>query len=248
MSKKIATGATAIALDVKVGEGSFMPDLTSARSLAATMKAVGERLDMHVSALLTDMDRPLGPSVGNSLEVKTALSLLRGEERGPLLDVVLALGSLLLTAGGSERDRGSAQARLCRALGTGAALEKFRVWVEAQGGEGGVVEGAGLPEAPVVLEVPAGRGGWLVGVRARVVAGVCLKLGAGRETKDAKIDPAVGVVLPHQPGNWIEKGSPLAAVHARTRAQADEAAAMLRTAFALQDMEPAPRTIILGEL
>jgi pyrimidine-nucleoside phosphorylase len=248
MSKKIATGAHALALDVKVGEGSFMRDLTSAQRLAFAMVELGRGAGIRVGALLTDMGRPLGHAVGNSLEVAEAVRVLRGEQSGPLLEVVLRLAARLLVMAGRVSSREEALAQGQTALRSGEALARFAAWVEAQGGDPRVSEGRGLPEAPQVVPVYPRASGWLAEVSARRVAQACLSLGAGRETKDARVDPAVGVVLEALPGQEVGVDRPIAQVHASTRKRADAALEELEGAFVVEDMPPTERTIILGEL
>lgn len=248
MSKKIATGATAIVLDVKVGEGSFLPGLEEARALARTMVALGQSEGRRVRAVLSDMAEPLGRSVGNALEVREAVATLRGEATGELLEMVLALAADLLLLAGAEAEREAALSRVRRIVETGVALEKFAAWMEAQGADPGIVEGRGLPHAPLAVPVKASRAGWVTRVHSLSLARAGLLLGAGREIKEASIDPAVGVVIEASRGTRVMKDEPLAWVHARSSEGAQAASKLVREAFAISDEPPEARSIILEEL
>jgi pyrimidine-nucleoside phosphorylase len=249
MSKKIATGADALVLDVKVGEGSFMPDVSAASELARSMSTLGKSVGRAVAAILTDMAHPLGKAVGNALEVREAVRVLAGEEGGQLRDVVLILAARLLVLAGAADSPTEAETRARRALETGEALERFSAWVQAQGGDPAVGEGGrGLPQAPLTVPVFPPGSGWLAEVRARPVAEACLLVGAGRETKGSTIDPAVGLVFEAELGDKVDADRPVARLHVRSEEQAANARRVLQEAFILQDMAPTPRTIILGEL
>jgi pyrimidine-nucleoside phosphorylase len=201
MSKKIASGATRLVLDVKVGHGAFMAGLDSARELAATMIAVGRAHDMDVRALLTDMNEPLGRAIGNALEVDEAVATLRGEGPADLTELATDLATELVG------DRG----RVERALRNGDAYETYRRWIAAQHGD----PDAELPQAPMIEQVGAPRSGVITTCHARAVGDVAMALGAGRAVKGAPIDHAVGLVLERKVGDRVEAGEPLATVHAR---------------------------------
>src|SRR5437870_2267510 len=162
MSKKIAGGAHAVVLDVKVGSGAFMKDRGSARRLARLMVDIGRRAKVEVVAELTDMDQPLGRAVGNALEVKEALATLRGEGPADLVSLVLAAGAEMLVLGRRARTAPQARSLLARAIADGSGLAKFRQLVAAQGGDVRMVDDPSrLPRAPIVREVRARRGGWV---------------------------------------------------------------------------------------
>ncbi|MHB8868236.1 MAG: thymidine phosphorylase [Thermoleophilia bacterium] len=248
MSKKIAAGATAIVLDVKVGGGAFLNDVGSAREVARTMIELGVDAGRRVRAVLTMMDEPLGRAVGNALEVKEAMKVLRGEGPQDVVEVVLTLAAHLLTMTGGAVDTESAR-RLARVrLSDGSAAVVARRWVEAQGGDPAVVEGRGLPEAPVISTVPARNVGCVQRVEALAVARACLALGAGREVKGATIDHSVGVEIVATRGTWVEPGDSLAVTHARSESAARDVEEMIRSAFLVGPERPDMESAVMEEI
>jgi pyrimidine-nucleoside phosphorylase len=244
MSKKIAAGANAIVLDVKVGDGAFMKSIDDARALAEAMLELGRRADRSVVCELTDMDQPLGQAVGNALEVREALATLRGQGPPDLteLAVVSAAHLVTLTDGtGSEE----ARARVETALREGAALEAYERWIRAQGGDS---DERGLPAAPVVEPVAAERDGYVATLGALAVGVAAARLGAGHATKEDSIDHAVGVVCHRKRGDRVAAGDVLAEVHAQTEAAANAAAAEVRAAYELTDEQPRTDGVILDTL
>jgi pyrimidine-nucleoside phosphorylase len=248
MSKKIAGGADAIVLDVKVGRGAFMETLPEARELARRMIEIGHGVGRRVTALLADMNQPLGRAIGNSLEVCEAIETLRGEGPADLRGHCLALAAEMLLLGGLASTPEGARTQLASLLDTGRALERFRRWVAAQGGDPGVVDDpARLPQAPVQMPVPAPRSGYLAGLDARTCGMTAVALGAGRETKGAPIDHSVGIVLHAKVGERIGQGEPLFTVHARTAQEAQAAAESLLGAVAWSDA-PVERGPLIYEI
>ncbi|MHB0978478.1 MAG: thymidine phosphorylase [Thermoleophilia bacterium] len=247
MSKKIAAGATAIVLDVKVGGGAFLHDVENARAVARTMIALGRDAGRNVRAVLTAMDEPLGRAVGNALEVKEAMEALRGGGSADLVDVVVTLAAHLLTMTSRQPDMDAARALAQARLADGSAAAAAQRWIEAQGGDPAVVEGAGLPDAPVVSEVAALDEGWVREVNAMTVARACLALGAGREVKGAAIDHAVGVEIVAPRGTWVERGVPLAVTHARSDSDARAVEQDVRSAFLLGPERPGVRSVVVEE-
>lgn len=233
MSKKIAAGADTIVLDVKVGRGAFLHDLECARAVAHTMIELGAGAGRTVRAVLTAMDEPLGRMVGNSLEVREAMEVLRGGGPADLVEVVVTLAAHLLVMAERERDQESARAAARAGLADGSAAAAAERWVEAQGGDPGVIEGRGLPEAPVLTPVASLETGWVRRVRALDVARACLALGAGREVKGASVDHAVGIEIVAPRGAWVEQGMPVAMIHSRTETAAREVEHVVRSAFAV---------------
>ncbi len=232
LSKKLAAGADVIVLDVKCGSGAFMHTEQDAFDLARGLAETGRRAGKKVTAVVTDMDEPLGRAVGNALEVKEALSALRGEFREDLMELCLTLGSQILVGGGAAADEAAARAMLEKAVSSGAALEKFAQFVRAQGGDSAAVyDPALLPQAPVQLPVPAGTGGWVRRIHAQDVGLVSMRLGGGRASKEDEIDLAVGVVLNKKVGEAVAPGESLGTIHARTEEAAAQAAEMLRACF-----------------
>lgn len=234
MAKKVAGGAHAIVLDVKVGRGAFMASLGDAMTLARAMVDIGARVGRRTVALLTAMDQPLGRAVGNALEVGEAIAALRGAGPADLMAVATALAAEMLVLGGAAPDLDAARVRLDEAVASGAALERFRAMIAAQGGDPGVCDDPGrLPLAPVTVPLPAPSAGVVAALDARRVGEAVLDLGAGRRTKADPVDPAVGVVLHKKVGDPVAAGEPLATVHARTAAAAEAAARTLLGAYQL---------------
>ena len=205
MSKKLAGGAAAILLDVKTGSGAFMKDLDEARELAELCVALGEDNGRASGALITDMSQPLADAVGNASEISEAIEVLRGERSGRFADVCVALAGHMaaLTGLAESGEQGTELAR--RALASGAALERFRRFVEAQGGDPRIVDDPSLlPQAPVCHELRAGRDGWLQAVDAEAIGRAAAGVGAGRQRKEDEIDLAVGIdfvaAIGDQPG------------------------------------------------
>jgi pyrimidine-nucleoside phosphorylase len=241
MSKKIASGADAIVLDVKVGDGAFMKTLGDAQVLAETMIGLGRRAERDVVCELTDMDQPLGHAVGNALEVRESLATLRGE--GPVdltLLVVESCAHLLeLSDLGVEIAEGRRLAQ--QAIADGSAVEAYERWVRAQGGD---PDEDALPKAPFIAEAFAPRDGYVHAVAAMEVGIAALELGAGRQAKDDAVDHSVGVVCLKKRGDAVEEGEPLAEIHARTEEAAAEGADRIRAAYTIGD-EPLPQVPII---
>ena len=237
MSKKLAAGADAIVLDVKVGDGAFMKTLDDARILAEQMVDLGRRAGREVVCLLTDMDQPLGQAVGNALEIREAVAMLRGAGPADFTELVLDACARLLALSdlGVDREEGRRMAE--RAVADGSALDASERWVRAQGGDPDL---AVLPAAPVKREVVAPRDGVVTRLGALAVSVAALELGAGRRTKDDTIDHAVGVVCHVKRGEKVSSGWVLADVHARDDASAARAVDAVLAAYELGD--EAPRT------
>jgi pyrimidine-nucleoside phosphorylase len=244
MSKKIAAGANAIVLDVKVGDGAFMKSIEDARELAEAMLELGRRADRKVVCELTDMDQPLGQAVGNALEIREALATLRGEGPADLTELAVASAAHLveLCDGAAPIE---ARERTERALADGTAYEAYERWIRAQGGD--PAEDV-LPQAPVVRTVTAERDGYVGRLGALAVGVAAMHLGAGRVTKDDAIDHAVGVVCRKKRGDHVDAGELLAEVHAETEAAAEAAAADVLAAYELADERPRTGEVILDTL
>jgi pyrimidine-nucleoside phosphorylase len=245
MSKKIAAGADAIVLDVKVGDGAFMKTLADARVLAETMLALGERAGRKVVCVLTDMDQPLGRAVGNALEVREAVATVRGEGPPDLAELVLDASAHLLVLSDLGVDPVEARRRAEQAVADGSALAAYERWVRAQGGD---PDESALPKAPFVREVFAPQRGHVQWLAALPVGTAALHLGAGRADKDAAIDHAVGVVCLKKRGDSVEEGEALAEIHARDEQSANETAAEVGAAYKLGDEPPRARPIVLDTL
>jgi pyrimidine-nucleoside phosphorylase len=242
MSKKIAGGADAIVLDVKVGDGAFMKTLESARELAQAMRELGVRAGREVVCELTDMDQPLGRAVGNALEIREAVDTLRGEGPEDLVELVLGASGHLLALSDLGVDQAEGKHRAEEALAGGAALELYERWVRAQGGDPAV---AALPAAPVVRAVPAPEVGFVRGIAATAIGEAALRLGAGRVGKEDEIDHSVGIVCLAKRGDRVEAGSSLAEVHARSDEAAGRALQEVTAAYRLGPEQPERRPIVL---
>ena len=242
MSKKLAAGAQAIVLDVKVGDGAFMKSIDDARKLAETMIALGEHAGREVVCLLTDMDQPLGSAVGNALEVREALATVRGEGPPDFTELVLDACARLLSLSDLGIDLATGRARAEAAVADGSAEAVWRRWITAQGGD--AAESA-LEKAPVVVPVPADRAGAIARLGAIDVGIAALHLGAGRKVKSDTIDHAVGVRCLKKRGDAVALGDTLAEVHARDEASAREAVTAVRAAYEIADEAPPSRSVLL---
>ena len=235
MSKKLAAGADAIVLDVKVGDGAFMKTIEDARILAEQMVDLGKREGREVVCLLTDMDQPLGAAVGNALEVREAAETTSAEGPPDFTELVLEASARLLALSDLGIDAVEGRARAERATTDGSAREMYERWIRAQGGDPDLDV---LPRAPVVREVVSPRAGVVTRLSALPVGIAALELGAGRRTKDDPVDHAVGVVCSAKRGQTVEVGQVLADVHARDDHAAERAAATVLGAYEIGDDEP----------
>ena len=242
MSKKIAGGADAIVLDVKVGDGAFMKTLDDARILAEQMVDLGRRAEREVVCLLTDMDQPLGQAVGNALEVRETIATLKGHGPEDFTELVLDACARLLALSDLGIDADEGRRRAQRSVADGTALGAYEGWIRAQGGEPDV---SALPAAPVVREVVAPRDGVVTRLRALAVGIAALELGAGRRTKEDPVDHAVGVVCHVKRGQAVQPGHLLADVHARDDASAARAVGAVLAAYELGDEPPHAHGILL---
>jgi len=211
ISKKIAGGADAIVLDVKVGSGAFMKSEKEARELAQELKRVGNALGKKVVCVLTDMDQPLGTAIGNALEVHEAIETLSGRGPRELREVAMSLGATMVTLGEAASDQDEARAMLKEALVSGRALHKFAQWIEFQGGDPDVVKHPELlPQAMYSRPVAAVQTGYISAFDAESVGRAAMLLGAGRITTDDTIDPGAGIRLHKRKGNHVSIGETIA--------------------------------------
>lgn len=215
MSKKIASGAEAIVLDVKVGEGAFMKTPEDARVLAKEMVKIGKSVNRETVAIISDMDQPLGLAIGNALEVKEAIDTLKGKGPKDLLELCLILGSYMVVLGGGANSEEEARKMLMRVIENGEALNKLKEFVQAQGGDIEIIENTDLlPKAKFIYELKSNRSGYVTKIHSEKVGVVAMELGAGRATKESKIDLAVGIVLNKKRGDRVEEGEVLGYIHA----------------------------------
>jgi pyrimidine-nucleoside phosphorylase len=242
MSKKIAAGADAIVLDVKVGDGAFMKTLDAARELAEAMVSLGREAGREVVCELTDMDQPLGHAVGNALEIREAVETLQGDGPRDLRELVLSAAEHLLALSDLGVDADEGRRRAEQAIANGEAHAAYERWIRAQGGNPSV---DALSAAPVVRDVPAPEPGRVQAIATTAIGLASLHLGAGRATKEDAIDHAVGVVCRAKRGDALEQGEPLATIHARDEAAAERAEAEVAACFRLGAEAPDPRPIVL---
>jgi pyrimidine-nucleoside phosphorylase len=242
MSKKIAAGADAIVLDVKVGDGAFMKTIEDARELAEMMLELGRHAGREVACVLTDMDQPLGHAVGNALEIRETIATLRGEGPDDFTELVLSACAHLLAFSDLDVDEATGREQAVAAVQDGSALAVYERWIRAQGGD---PSADALPAAPVVRDVEAPRGGYVGAIGAVDVGMAALRLGAGRQTKDDQIDHAVGVLCLKKRGDRVDSGETIAQVHAQDDDYAARAADEVLAAYAFADEAPAATPIVL---
>ncbi|NLX11534.1 MAG: thymidine phosphorylase [Chloroflexi bacterium] len=244
MSKKLASGANGIVLDVKVGMGAFMRDVDQARELAQIMVDIGTAAGREMVALLSDMNQPLGAAVGNALEVREAIETLRGGGPTDLREHCIAVAGHMLRLGRrdtSEYALAEAMAEIAGLITSGAGLAKFRELIEAQGGDGAVIDRPDiLPQARIQQDIPAAHSGFLAQMNALDVAEATLDLGAGRARKTDPVDPAVGVIVHHKVGDYVSAGETLFSIHANSEAQLERARERLLSAPVFREREQQP--------
>ncbi len=218
MSKKLASGADAIVLDVKTGSGAFMKNKDDAFALAKEMAVLGTRAGKKTTAVISDMDQPLGNAVGNALEVKEAIETLQGKGPADFMELCMTLGAQMLVAGGRAESAGQAQEMLGKVIEDGTALSKLARFIEAQGGDAAAVYDTSLlPQAPIVEEIFSEKEGYVEKIICDEI-GVCsLLLGGGRETKESQIDLSVGLILHKKVGDYVKAGESLATIHAGSK-------------------------------
>lgn len=215
MSKKIASGAGLIMLDVKTGNGAFMGSVEDSKALAQAMVSIGRNSGRRTAAIISDMSQPLGVAVGNSLEVIEAIEILQGKAKGDLLTVAMSLASHMLMLAGIAKDIEDAGEMLRQALESGRALEKLGQLIEAQGGERNVIYDTSLmPRAPLTENVYADKAGYISSMDCRALGTAAGELGAGRVKKDDIIDLSVGFIMKKRIGDYVGKGDVLCEVHA----------------------------------
>ncbi len=241
MSKKIAAGAQAIVLDVKVGMGAFMETLEEARILASLMTDIGRLAGRKVVTLLSDMNQPLGHAVGNSLEVIEAIDTLHGRGPSDFLEHCLHISAHMLVLGQRAADLESGRRMAEAVIASGAAFEKFRVLVQAQGGDVSYADDPDkFPKAKYIEVIRAERSGSLSRVNARTIGEASVSLGAGRAVKNDLVDHAVGLIIQHKVGDRVTEGDPLFSIYANDLSRQAAALEALRSAFGWSDQPVAP--------
>jgi pyrimidine-nucleoside phosphorylase len=245
MSKKIAGGADAIVLDVKVGDGAFMKTIEAARELGNVMIELGRRAGRETICVLTDMDQPLGRAVGNALEIREAVDTIRGHGPADFTELVLDSVAHLLALSDLGVDEPEGRRRAEEAVASGSAHEAYERWIRAQHGDPSLDL---LPQAAVVREVKASRSGVVASLGAIRVGNAALHLGAGRRRKEDTIDHAVGIVCLKKRGDAVDEGDPIAEIHARDATAAEHAESEVLAAYQLADEAPAAGPIVLKVL
>ena len=246
MSKKLAAGAHNIVLDVKIGSGAFMKNEEDGRTLARKMVDIGKSFGRNIAAVVTNMDRPLGFAVGNSLEVLEAVSVIKNESRGDLRDICVALASNLLSLcyGWSEEE---SEARANEAIESGAALEKFKEWITAQGGDASFVDDPLLlGKAEYTFEFKAERDGYISHMNAETIGKTASVLGAGREKKTDDIDHTAGIILKRKTGDYVKKGETIALFYTSKEESEKAAAEMFSSAVDFSDESPIEKPLVYG--
>lgn len=234
MSKKLASGADAIVLDVKTGNGAFMQKMEDSVALAKAMTDIGNRAGKKTVAVITDMDEPLGNAVGNALEVKEAIEALRGNGPKDLMEVVTALAVQMLLLAGRAEDETIAKHLIDEVITSNQALKKFQEFVENQGGnKEQVIHPELLPKARYVIPVLSESEGYVDRILAQEIGIACMTLGGGRETKESKIDLSVGIILNKKKGDFVKHDEVLAYVHANDKEKAIMASAKIKRAYEL---------------
>ncbi|MBI5479710.1 MAG: thymidine phosphorylase [Deltaproteobacteria bacterium] len=248
MSKKLAEGIDALVLDVKVGRGAFMKTEARARELAQTMCAIGQGHGKRVVAYLTNMDQPLGLAIGNATEAIESFEVLKGRGPGDVRELTLVLGAEMLVLGGVAADLADGRRRIGAALDDGAALERMRRCVAAQGGDPRAVDDYGrLPTARRRHDVGARAAGYVTAIDAEGVGVAAMRLGAGRQKKEDAVDPAVGIALAKKLGDPVAPGEPLATL-LMNDVGPEPAAALVQAAYCIGPAPPAARPLVLGEI
>ncbi|MCG0275172.1 MAG: pyrimidine-nucleoside phosphorylase [Thermosediminibacteraceae bacterium] len=249
MSKKIACGADKIILDVKFGNGAFMKKYEDALELAKTMVKIGELAGKPTVAYVTDMDQPLGMAIGNALEIIEAAEVLKGRGHEDLLNLSLEFGAEMMRLSGIEEDKAKAREKLLENIKSGKALEKFKEIINKQGGNPGVLEDYSLlPQARFRCEVEAQEEGWIESIDALKLGLTAMKLGAGRQKKDDRIDHSVGIWLGGKIGDRVEKGKPLAVIYANDEEKLKWALKEVREAFRISPNKVEKRKLIRARI
>jgi pyrimidine-nucleoside phosphorylase len=244
MSKKIAGGANTVVLDVKVGLGAFMHTKEEALELAHRMVNIGQALGRHVTAVISDMNQPLGRAVGNALELKEAIDTLHGHGSVDFLEHCLTIAGQMLLLAHRARDTQEARELLLNELGSGRAWHKFRDWIMGQGGDVAYVDDPSLlPQATIIVPLLSPRPGYVAALDAMEVGLTAALLGGGRARKGDPIDHAVGIVLAKKIGDYVNEGEALLTIHANDEQKLTDARHRLLGAYSWSDelVERPPR-------
>lgn len=244
MSKKIAAGAHSIVLDVKTGSGAFMKNPKDAEILADKMVKIGRACGRNTAALITDMDTPLGSNIGNALEVKEAISVLKGDKKGDLRDVCEALSGVLLSACFGW-DYSESLAKVSDAIDSGIAFGKFKQWISTQGGDPSYIDNPNLFEnAKVEHLIYAQCNGYITYMDAEKIGSASVALGAGRRVKEDEIDMSAGIILLKKTGDFVNRGEPIATLCTSNQELAENGEQIFLSALTFGDLPPAKKPLI----
>ncbi|MTI48171.1 MAG: pyrimidine-nucleoside phosphorylase [Firmicutes bacterium] len=247
MSKKLAAGSNAIVLDVKVGSGAFMKDLDDAFELAKEMVDIGNSMDRNTVAVISNMDEPLGHAVGNALEVKESIDALLNKGPEDLMELCLALGSRLLVLGEVVSSAEEGRKKLIEVVENGKAYEKLLEFVESQNGDVDYIKTPSkLPTANHIVEIKSKDSGYIKSINAEDVGKAALSLGAGRETKESKLDLSAGIVLAKKIDAKVEKGDILAYIHGNDKSKIEEATQILYDAYTIGAKNTNAKKLVFG--
>lgn len=245
MSKKIAAGADAIVLDVKTGKGAFMKNEEDAVKLAHTMIRTAKAMDRKVTALVTDMNEPLGLNIGNSLEVIEAIEILKGKREGRLKEVSLALGAEMLVLGGIAEDTEKGFELLEQNIANGKGLQKLRELIEIQGGNADVIDDYSLfPRPEAKYELTADKEGYIYSIDCYEIGKASLSTGAGRATKESLIDYSAGIIMHCKVGDTVKRGDIIAEIFATDNEKCTASANIIRNAVVISSKKPKERKLI----
>ena len=249
LSKKLASGADVIVLDVKTGNGAMMTTPEASHALARTMVDIGSRTGRKFAALVTDMNQPLGRYVGNALEVEEAIDILSGRTEGDLKTVSLSLGAQMLRLAGRVQTAEEGRKLLESRLRDGSGLKKLAEMIENQGGDARVVYDTSLlPHSDALFEVTARESGYVSEIITRDIGYASQLLGAGREKKTDELDYAAGLVMNKRLGDWVNRGESIATLHTGRLSRTEEAEKLLLSAVRLSAEKPAARPLVYEEI
>lgn len=236
MSKKIAGGADAIVLDVKTGSGAFMQELSESRKLAEAMVNIGKEVGQNTVAYITDMNEPLGLAVGNALEVKEAIKVLKGKGPDDITELCIELGAAMVKLSGQEDDLERAKKLLKEKIRSGEALQKFADMVTAQGGDADIIDNPELlPQTEKKMKVKSEQNGYISAINAHKIGIAAMLLGAGRETKDGDIDMAVGIEIVKKIADEVKKGDVLAVLHVNDESNLEAALEKVKSSYSITE-------------
>ncbi len=247
MSKKLAAGADAIVLDVKTGSGAFMKTEEDALALAKTMVDIGNGAGRNTIAIVSEMDQPLGCAVGNILEVIEAVDTLKGKGPKDLEELCIALGSYILIATGKAQDEAEAEKKLRDVIENGEALDKFKEFVKAQGGDSSMVDDmSSALDVKFIEDVISPVSGYVKHIQSDAIGLAAMVLGGGRETKESVIDLSVGVIIHKKVGDYVEPGERLVTMYSNDEKKSQDAKERVIAAYEFSDERPVDKALIKG--